>query len=148
MNPKFLISLLCLVLLSFISQGQSKNNDAAEQMLIKLVQGHSVALQKGDTAWLKYNFNDQYTYTNPLGMFISKAAAIHVLGSGAIKLESSTIEELMAHAYGDCGTVTEINTIKGSIGTMDISGKYRYLYVFAKIDGRWQIVAEQGTGVR
>jgi ketosteroid isomerase-like protein len=148
MNPKFLISLFSLMLFFSVSQAQSKYDDKTEQLLIRMVQGHSDALQKGDTSWLRNNFNDSYTYTNPLGMFINKDAAIHVLGSGAIKLESSLTEEIVAHVYGDCGIVTDVNTIKGSIGNMDISGKYRYLYVFANLNGRWQIVAEQGTSVR
>jgi ketosteroid isomerase-like protein len=148
MGPKFRISLLIAMLISSISWSQSKNNDKSEKVLLKMVHDHLDALQKGDTSWIKYNFNDQYTYTSPVGMVINKTAAINMLGSGAIKLESGTTEDLVVYVYGDAGIVTELSIIKGSIGNMDISGKYRYLYVFSKQSGRWQIVAEQGTSVR
>jgi ketosteroid isomerase-like protein len=148
MNSKCIIFLLLGVMFRSISMSQTKNGAQVEQILLKMVQGHIDALQKGDTSWLKLNFSEGYTYINPLGMIISKAAAIHVLGSGAITLESSTQEEMVAHVYGDGGIVTEMSTIKGHIGNMDIGGKYRYLYVFANIQGRWQIVAEQGTSIR
>ncbi len=117
-------------------------------MLLKMVQDHVDALQKGDTSWLKNNFSEKYSYTNPIGMITDKTDAVNMLNSGAIKLESTTLEEEVAHIYGDAGIVTDLSTIKGHIGNMDISGKYRYLYVFIKQHGRWQIVAEQGTAVR
>jgi hypothetical protein len=129
------------------TRAQSDNSSSAEKILLKMVSDHVDALQKGDTSWLKNNFSNQYTYTNPLGMVINKSDAIHVLASGAIKIDSTTEENKAARVYGDCGIVTELSTIKGHVGPMDISGVYRYLYVFAKSNGKWQIVAEQGTPV-
>lgn len=148
MHSKIIFLLFFGVLFGSVSLGQTKNDASTEQLLLKMVQSHIDALQKGDTAWLKHNFSEGYTYINPLGMVFDKAASIHVLGSGAITLESSTLEETKAYTFGDAGLVTDLSTVKGHIGNMDISGKYRYLYVFANLQGRWQIVAEQGTSVR
>jgi hypothetical protein len=144
---KALLMVFVFTMIILNTQAQSNNGSPEEQMLLKMVQDHVYALKNGDTSWLKNNFSNQYTYINPFGMVTNKADAIRVLASGAIKIESSNYENIVAQVYGDCGIVTELSTISAHVGTMDISGVYRFLYVFSKTNGKWQIVAEQGTPV-
>ena len=68
--------------------------------------------------------------------------------SGALKLESSKIDDMKVQVHGDMAIVTYKTTDKGKYKGIDISGDYRWIDVFVKKDGKWLLVAGQGTPIR
>jgi len=62
-------------------------------------------------------------------------------------LTAFRLEDLEAHVYGDAATVTGANVITATYKGQDASDKFRFTDVFVKRDGRWQVVATQGTKV-
>jgi Ketosteroid isomerase homolog len=67
--------------------------------------------------------------------------------SGDLKIESSTNEDMKVQVHGDTAVVTYRSTDKGNYKGNDLSGQYRWTDVFVKRNGRWQIVAGQGTRI-
>ncbi len=91
---------------------------------------------------------DGFFLTAPDGKTQSKAEFLADLKSGDLKIESSTIKDMKVQAADtDMAVVTYATTDKGSYKGTDISGDYRWTDVFAKRDGRWQLIAGQGTTV-
>jgi ketosteroid isomerase-like protein len=119
-----------------------------EQDLMQLEQKLADAIVKGDMAFFGSHLADNATLTDPSGMVNTKAQLEADVKSGALKLESSQIDDMKVQTHGDAAIVTYKTTDKGKYKEMDISGEYRWIDVFVKKDGKWMIVASQGTPIR
>ena len=80
-------------------------------------------------------------------MVSTKAQNIADMKQGALKIESSKIEDMKVRVYGDTAVVTYATTDKGTYKGRDISGQYRWTDVFVKQNGKWQLVSGQGTPI-
>jgi ketosteroid isomerase-like protein len=120
----------------------------AEQELMQLEQKLADALMKGDVATIASHLADNATFIDPSGTVNTKAQFEADIKSGALKLESSKIEDMKVQAHGEVAIVTYKTTDKGTYKGQDISGDYRWIDVFAKRDGKWWLVAGQGTRIQ
>jgi ketosteroid isomerase-like protein len=67
-------------------------------------------------------------------------------GGEQLKTEfSRNPDDMKVQVYGNTAVVTYGSTDKGTYKGKDLSGKYRWMDVFVKHKGRWQLVAGQGT---
>jgi ketosteroid isomerase-like protein len=144
------VAVLTITTLS-IASGQTKDNKQSgnvEQTLMNIEQELVDAVVKGDTSASEKYLADNSIFTDPGGMVMDKAQFIADLKAGNLKLESSKPDDMKVHAHGNAAVVTYGTTDKGTYKGKDISGKYRWTDVFVRRNGRWQIVAGQGTPVR
>src|SRR3712207_9539592 len=70
------------------SYAQSQSSAQAEQALRQIESEVSAAYTQGDTTTLDHIWADEYTFTPPNGIVISKADYLAMLKSGAVKYES------------------------------------------------------------
>jgi ketosteroid isomerase-like protein len=150
---KSILSVAVLTITTFslgFAQSKDKSNKPSgnvEQNLMHIEQELDDAVVKGDTSASEKYLADNSTFTDPGGMVMDKARSIDDFKSGNLKIESSKLEDMKVQVYGNTAVVTYGTTDKGSYKGKDISGNYRWTDVFVKRNGRWQIVAGQGTRV-
>ena len=132
-----IVSLLGIALLTVIS-GQSD----AEQDVLKLHREYEDGISRRDASVHERLFADDYTYTLGNGDFMDKARHIAFTKSGAVNVSSLRSEDLSVRVYGDAAVVTGRWVVEGARGGRPIDARARYLIVYIKRNGRWQIVAE------
>jgi len=81
------------------------------------------------------------------GRVLTRTQVLQELGSGERKIESGSIDDLNVRTFGNVAIVTGRSVLAGSYQGTRVSVVQRFTDVFAKRDGRWQIVASQGTQV-
>jgi ketosteroid isomerase-like protein len=146
--------IIAILLLALPGGVAAQSNDAAkpnaetEKAIMKIEQDVSTALTKGDADALSKALADGFYAVNPDGTTQTKAEFVADLKSGKFKLESNKLDDMKVQAAdADMAVVTYRSTDKGSVGGHDISGQYRWLDVFAKRGGTWQIIVSQGTNL-
>ena len=150
---KSVVAIAVLVITQFsLAFGQAKDegnkqSGKVEQSLMHIEQELLDSIIKGDASVTDRYLSDNYIFTGPDAAVVDKARMIADLKSGDLKIESSTPDDMKVQVYGNTAVVTYGTTDKGTYKGKDLSGKYRWMDVFVKRNGRWQIVAAQGTAV-
>jgi ketosteroid isomerase-like protein len=115
--------------------------DDGKDEVMKMEEERNQALQKGDIATLDRIYSDDLVYTNATGALLTKAQHLAELKSRGLNFRAFKHEDVQLTMHGDTGFVTGISKsvveYRGSVST----GSRRFLNVFVKKDGRWQLVA-------
>ena len=145
----------CLILILSLSLGlpamtfgKEKGAAADEASLKKIEQDITDGILKGDTGAIEKYVTSDYLGIGPDGSTQGKSAFLSDVKSGDLKLESSTLSDVKVQASGaDMAVVVYRTDDKGTYKGHDISGQHRWIDVFVKRDGKWQIAIDQGTTI-
>ena len=102
------------------------------------------ALRDGDTEALTQIWDEQFVFTDPGGVSLSRDECLEQLASGAIALDVAEIQKIGVQVFGDTGVVLGYITLRGRAGKTRYDGDYSFLDVYAKRDGRWRAVLSSG----
>jgi len=139
---------LAMPSLVFAQKDAAKPSAETEKELIKIEQDMSSALIKGDAATIEKMIADDCFLTAPDGSTQDKAQFMADVKSGDLKLQSQKFSDMEVHgANADAAFVTYVSTDKGSYKGKNIGGQFRWTDFYVKRDGRWMLVASQGTAV-
>ena len=91
----------------------------------------------------------------PDGMVATKTDEVRLIESGAITADSwEMLDTKVTVMSADSAFITGRSLVKNAKykdpnarRPIDISGEYRFLDVYARRDGRWQVVASQATKI-
>lgn len=141
---KLFLAIALMMVFGSLAYGQKMTT---EQTLMKMEQEIATGIEKGDLS-----VYDKYTaanavFTDPGGMFVSKAELMAQFKSGDLKIESTKIDDMKVHMFGNTAVVTYRTTDRGMYKGKDISGDYRWTDVFVKMAGKWKLVGGQGTPI-
>jgi ketosteroid isomerase-like protein len=103
------------------------------------------AMERVDVAGLDRILSDDLIYTHANGLRQTKSELIGVLGSGDMKYESITTDDVRVRIFTETAVVTGRASIKIKAGGEKQSFTICYLDVYVKQDGRWQMVAWQSS---
>ena len=138
---KVLLITLTSLIFSLLAAAQTP----VEKAVLQLEQDWVNALVKADTAKLETLYADTLVYTHSSGSVDDKAKYIANLKAGGTKYLSIDRDAIKVNAYGDSAIVTCHAVIKlvanGENRTVDA----QMIHVYAKLKGRWQMVAHQTT---
>jgi ketosteroid isomerase-like protein len=132
------------------------NASSIEAELKKMEAEWPKAYKAKDAAAIRRILADNVVLTYPDGSTGTKDVEVQLTETGAVTFDSWDLsDEKVTVIDGDAAFITGRTLIKNgklkdpkSQQTIDISGEYRFLDVYAKRSGGWQVVASQVTQVR
>ena len=116
-----------------------------QQTLKDRFREYTEALTKRDLAALDKIWAEGYTFTNGRGEFLTKKDRMENIKSGATQFDSISREDEEIRVFGNTAVVTGRVVLKVIYSGKESSGPYRFINVWVKMQGRWQIVANQIT---
>ena len=128
---------------------------AIEAEILKLEREWYEATKTHNAEAVKRNVADDAVIVYPDGSTATKADEVRTIESGAITADSfDMLDPKVTVMDADSAFITGRGIIKngknvvpGQKKPIDISGEYRFLDVYAKRDGKWQVVASQATKI-
>jgi len=131
-----------------LAKEKGTNATADEATLKKIEQEILDGILKSDTSAAEKYLTRDYLGVGPDGVTQNKAEFLSDIKSGTLKLESSKYSDMKVQtADADMAVVMYRSNDKGTYKGKDITGEYRWLDVFVKRDGKWQIAIDQGTQI-
>ncbi len=119
-----------------------------EAQVAKLEHDLAKAILTDGAAAVEQYEADDIISTDPSGRVTTKADDKKDWASGDIKLQSADISDLKVRPFGNTAVATGAIAIKGTFKGQDMSGNYRFTDTWVKRNGKWQLVASQGTKVQ
>ena len=130
---------------AFADAGTPQSDARAE--IDKTQAEYRTALLDADVSALAKIWSDDYTFTNSRGMFLSKDDRLKNFKTSATELESIKETGREVRFYGDVAIVTGQVALEAKYSGQGGSGDYRYINVWVKQGGRWQMAANQITPI-
>jgi len=103
------------------------------------------AMAAGDADGLAKMLADEFVYHQPTGAVQDKPGYIRQVTGGAVKLIKAERYDVKINVYGDTATAMGSTLVDAEMGGKAIRMDLRYLNVWVKRDGRWQLAARQSA---
>ena len=144
-----ILSLTVVLALPAITLAKEKGTSADVEATLKKIEQELVdTIVKSDTSAFEKYLTSDYLGIGPDGVTQNKSELLADIKSGTLKLESSTLSEMKVQVTSpDMAVVVYRTTDKGAYKGKDVTGEYRWLDVFVKRGGKWQIAIDQGTQI-
>jgi ketosteroid isomerase-like protein len=136
---------------------EDDRNTGAEREIRELESQLNRAVVEGDRAFYERVFAADFTHTSHTGKFKTRAEWMAENKFASSKEEPKPgktsyivfdVDDLAVRIYGETAVVTGRSTPKGQNAKGEpIRGQYRFLRVWVRQQGHWQIVAFQGTRI-
>lgn len=134
--------ILVLASLIWVFTVNPENDKAAE---IRQIEARRfAAMIKSDEAVLNEILADDLTYTHSFGKTENKSQFIASLKTAA-KYKEISPNEMNVRIYGNAAVVNGTTLIKVEANNQELSFKAKFLDVYARRNGKWQLVAWQST---
>jgi hypothetical protein len=132
----------CCFFVAFAFHAQAQT---AAQKVIALEKQRFTAMVSKDTAFLYKVLAEDLLYSHSTGEVDSRQSLIRSIGSGKLDYQQMELEGVESRVYKK--TVILNGTMRLSVRSNDqvLNLKIKYLDVYRKIDGRWQLVAWQSA---
>lgn len=115
--------------------------------LARAAHDYDEAQVKSDKAALERLLADDYRLANSSGEVETKTQFIADQTAAGYRLDPFTVEEPYQRLMGDAALLGGVATLKGTDGGKAYSVRLRFLDVWEKRAGRWQVVFTQATRV-
>src|SRR5215469_11182055 len=122
--------------------------NATERGLWSLAKQAGWTEKAGDTDKLNQILADDWVAIGPDGKTETKQEFLANLKSGQMKMESFEMGPMQVKMVGGAAVVQGSDTEKSTSNGKDSSGKYVWMDVFAKRDGKWMAVRSQTALVK
>ena len=119
-----------------------------EQEIRKLEEVGREATLKNDAAVLDRLLAESWMNTNAGGTVTTKAQLMEILKTSPFKIMSIENDDVKVRVYGDTAVVTgRSKSTRAGRDNALVTGEVRFTRVYAKQQGRWQVVAAQSTPI-
>src|SRR6266581_7006677 len=146
-----ILTLAIVLVIPTIALAKEKGTGATadvEATIKKIEQELTDTIVKSDTSAFEKYLASDYLGVGPDGVTQNKSELLADVKSGTLKLESSTMSDMKVQvADPDMAVLVYRSNDKGTYKGKDVTGEYRWLDVFVKRGGKWQIAIDQGTQI-
>ncbi len=118
-----------------------------EQTLMQMERDWNQATLTKDYKTLNRIMAEDWVGIDFKGVTTTKAESIAELKAGESRNESVELGDMTVRVYGNSAVVIGSDTEKSRYQGKDSSGKYAWMDVFVKRNGRWQAVASEATKI-
>jgi ketosteroid isomerase-like protein len=105
------------------------------------------ACVQADIAKLEQILSDDLTYTHSSGQTQTKAEFIATVREGKTRYRSIEFLQSNVRIYGNSAVSNSEVRVNLTVDGKDVSVHPRFLHVWVKENGRWQLTAHQGTKI-
>jgi ketosteroid isomerase-like protein len=156
---RFILILIALIAATAVGSTNlvGRQDQGAEREIRQLEAQISRAVVAGDRAFYERVFAEDFTHTSHSGKFKTRAEWMAENkfedrqgkpDAGKTVYEAFEVDDLAVRIYGDTAVVTGRSAPKGRTAKREpMRGQYRFLRVWVKRAGTWQVVAFQGTRI-
>jgi ketosteroid isomerase-like protein len=110
--------------------------------------GLATAYMRGDRAFVDDLLADDWTSTDYTGRIWTKANVLALFGPAGPVFTKVEIDVDRVRMFGDVAVVTGRSVSAGRFQDRTIDVTQRFTDIYVKHDGRWRVVASQGTQVQ
>jgi ketosteroid isomerase-like protein len=151
-----LLSVFLFIMTAAPALAQSKSKAASSKLsvelhLIELERQLSDALARQDAAVLDRLWSNDLVFTFPDGQVSNKRQRLagQKPVTQATQSESETVnDDVKVYRYGNTAVVTVLATWRGMANNQAYSSQFQATHVWAKQEGRWQLVAAHVSPVK
>lgn len=143
---------LALTLTAFLNISGQKPLDKADEVrirneLIEIDKKLIEATIRKDKTALESIYADEFILINPRGEVWNKKRNIDFLLSDRLTFEALTVEDHSVEVFGETAHMFHSGSAKGTHEGKAFSGRGRTFHVFARRNGRWQLlITHEGVG--
>src|SRR6476661_1899033 len=136
--------LILVVLATIVPSVPTYAQSKAANHILKLTKEYSEAIARRDASVHERLFAHDYSYTHDKGNFMGREEHINFTKKGKVVVDSLRNVDLLVRMYRKTAVVTGLWIITLRMrGNEPEKIKLRYILVYVKRGGQWQIVAEQ-----
>jgi ketosteroid isomerase-like protein len=130
-----------------LSPAGKTQNPTVAQHLNQIEQQLAKAVVERDLQTYSSLLAPDWTTIDLTGRVLTKSQVMEELASKERQIEAATIDDIRVRDLGEVAVVTGRTTATGSYQGKRSTVVLRFTDVFARRDGKWQVVASQGTQV-
>jgi len=127
---------------------QAKPAGGDEAAIRALEEKWDAANLKGDATALGAILADTFISTSAEGKVRTKAEILSELKTGAIKYQTSKVEDMKVYLYGDAAVVNGKWTGKFVLKGKTVDTVERFTDTYIRQNGQWRAVASQGSVIK
>lgn len=109
--------------------------------------GWDEAIVRKDLAAISANMGEDFRQIRSNGTVVDKATFLRDITSPELTIEPYTVEDFDVRFYGDVALLSGHTRMKGSYKGSPFATHYRYVDIYARRDGKWQVVSVQITTI-
>ncbi len=131
--------------LSMAPAAQSPDTNAVIAALTKQADAWDKAIVRKDRAAIVANMADDFRSIDGAGTVETKPVFVDGLMDAKLTIDPYTVEEFDVRLFGDVALLSGRTRMTGRFDGKPFTSHYRYIDIYAKRNGRWQIVSVQIT---
>lgn len=144
-----LAAFILLVVTAWRTQAQptQQADETSTLQLRTVARSFAEAIESKNVDGLKRLLGKTYLGVDVNGQAYDRAGRISSLEQSELKLSSVKGTDQQVNAVGDTAVVSGVFDVKGEANGKDVSGQYRYVDVWKKVDGDWKVIASTMTRI-
>jgi ketosteroid isomerase-like protein len=136
---------LTLVALPSTAATHASDTKAVVAALTAQADAWDKAIVRKDRAAVEANMADDFRSIDGAGTVETKPAFVAGLMDAKLTIDPYTVEDFDVRLFGDVALLSGRTRMTGTFDGKPFTSHYRYIDIYAKRNGRWQIVSVQIT---